>query len=90
MEPPDGKQIMIVIQPRLLDRRGMAACLSVSVDVLDALRKRGCPCVNIPGLAKPLFCPDKVVEWMLQQSTPPETLSEKEAAKELDSLLRSN
>ena len=86
METPDGKQI--VIQPRLLDRRGMSMCLSISEDVLDALRKRGCPCVTIPGIAKILFDPDDVVQWMKEQSKPLESLSEKEASKKLDSLLR--
>ena len=88
MEMPNGKQIVITIEPRLLDRRGMALCLSISEDTLDALRKRGLPSVTIPGISKPLFHPDSVVEWMLEQSKPPETLSEKEASEELDSLLR--
>lgn len=78
----------IVIQPRLLDRCGMAMCLSISEDTFDALRKRGCPCVTIPGISKPLFDPGDVVEWMKEQSKPPETQSEKEAGEELDLLLR--
>lgn len=86
MVPHNGKQI--VIQPRLLDRRSMALCLSISEDVLDTLRKRGLPSVTIPGISKPLFHPDSVVEWMLQQSKPIETLSEKKAGEELDLLLR--
>ena len=83
---PDGKQI--VIQPRLLDRRRMAVCLSISEDTLDALRKRGCPCVPVVGTAKILFDPDDVVPWLKEQSRPIETQSEKEASEELDSLLR--
>ena len=83
---PDGKQI--VIQPRLLDRRGMAMCLSISEDVLDALRKRGCPCVHLVGTSKVLFDPDEVVDWVKEQSKPIETQSEKEASEKLDSLLR--
>ena len=83
---PDGKQI--VIQPRLLDRRRMALCLSISEDVLDKLRKRGFPSVTIPGISKPLFDPDDVVPWMKQQSKPSQSLSEKEAGEELDSLLQ--
>ena len=86
MENPNGKQIVIL--PRLLDRRGMSMCLSISEDVLDALRKRGCPCVTIPGIAKILFDPDDVVQWMKEQSKPIETQSEKEASEELDSILR--
>ena len=86
MEPPDGKRVVIL--PRLLDRRGMALCLSVSEDVLDALRKRGCPCVPVVGTAKVLFDPDDVVPWLKEQSKPPETLTEKEASEELDSFLR--
>ena len=86
MENPSGKQI--VIQPRLLDRRGMALCLSVSEDVLDALRKRGCPCVPVVGTTKVLFDPDDVIPWLKEQSKPIETQSEKEASEELDSLLR--
>ena len=86
METPNGKHI--VIQPRLLDRRGMAMCLSISEDVLDALRKRGCPCVPVVGTAKVLFDPDEVVDWVKEQSKPNEILSQKEASEELDSLLR--
>ncbi len=76
------------IQPRLLDREGMALCLSISEDVLDKLRKRGLPSVTIPGLSKPLFDPDDVVLWMKEQSKPHETLTEKKAGEKLDSLLR--
>ncbi len=86
MENPNGKQI--VIQPRLLDRRGMSMCLSISEDVLDTLRKQGLPSVTIPGITKILFDPDDVVPWMKEQSKPTETQSEKEASEELDSLLR--
>ena len=86
METPNGKHI--VIQPRLLDRRGMALCLSISEDVLDALRKRGCPCVPVVGTAKVLFDPDDVIPWLKEQARPIETQSENEARKELDSLLR--
>ena len=82
---PDGKQI--VIQPRLLDRRRMAVCLSISEDTLDALRKRGCPCVPVVGTAKILFDPDDVVPWLKEQSKPIETRSEKEVGEELDSIL---
>ena len=85
MATPNERQV--IIQPRLLDRRGMALCLSISEDVLDTLRKRGCPCVTIPGISKPLFDPDDVVEWMKEQSKPIETLSEKKAGEELDSIL---
>lgn len=86
MENPNGEQI--VIQPRLLDRRGMGACLSISVDVLDKLRKQGLPSVTIPGITKILFDPNDVIPWMKEQSEPIETLSEKEASEELDSILR--
>ena len=82
---PDGKQIVIL--PRLLDRRGMALCLSISEDTLDTLRKRGCPCVHLVGTSKVLFDPDEVVDWVKEESKPIETLSEKEAAEELDSIL---
>ena len=85
METPNGKHI--VIQPRLLDRRGMAMCLSVSEDVLDALRKRGCPCVPVVGTTKVLFDPDDVIPWLKEHSRPHETLTEKEASEELDSIL---
>lgn len=76
------------IQPRLLDREGMALCLSISEDVLDKLRKQGLPAVTIPGLSKPLFDPDDVIPWLKEQSEPLETLSEAEASEELDSILR--
>ena len=82
---PDGKQI--VIQPRLLDRRRMALCLSISEDTFDALRKRGCPCVPVVGTSKVLFDPDDVIPWLKEQARPIETRSEKEAGKELDSIL---
>lgn len=81
-------QKTLQIQPRLLDREGMALCLSISEDVLDKLRKKGLPSVTIPGISKPLFDPDDVVSWMKEQSKPPETLTEKEVSEELDSLLR--
>ena len=77
----------IVILPRLLDRRGMAVCMSISEDVLDALRKRGCPCVPVVGTSKVLFDPDDVIPWLKEQARPIETRSEKEAGKELDSIL---
>ena len=82
------KRRFALIQPRLLDRESMALCLSISIDVLDKLRKQGLPSVTIPGISKPLFDPDDVVPWMKEQSKPLESLSEKEASKELDSLLR--
>ena len=63
-------------------------CLSISEDVLDTLRKRGLPSVTIPGIAKPLFDPDDVVQWMKEQSKPIETQSEKKAGEKLDLLLR--
>ena len=85
MKPPDGKQI--VIQPRLLDRRGMALCISLSVDTLDRLVKLGCPCVPVVSTSKVLFDPTDVVRWMKEQARPIETLSEKEAGEELDSIL---
>ena len=86
MEQSNGKHI--VIQPRLLDRRGMALCLSLSEDLLDALRKRGCPCVRVVGTSKVLFDPDDVIPWLKEQARPLETVSEKEAGERLDSLLR--
>lgn len=86
MDSPNDKHV--VIQPRLLDRRGMALCLSVSEDVLDKLRKRGLPAVTIPGVSKTLFDPDDVVTWMKEQSEPIKTMSEKEAGERLDSLLQ--
>ena len=81
-------QKTLQIQPRLLDREGIALCLSVSVDVLDGLRKRGCPCVTVVGTSKVLFDPEDVIPWLKEQSKPPETLTEKKASEELDSLLR--
>ena len=89
METPSEKQVVITIAPRLLDRRGMALCLSISEDTLDSLRKRGLPEINVPGTSKVLFDPDDVIPWLKEQARPPETLSEKEASVELDSLLRS-
>ena len=65
----------------------MALCLSISEDVLDSLRKRGCPSVHVVGTAKVLFDPDDVVPWLKEQSKPLETVSEKEASEELDSIL---
>lgn len=82
---PNGKQIVIL--PRLLDRRSMAVCLSISEDTLDALRKRGCPSIHVVGIAKVLFDPDDVVPWLKEVSKPLETKSEKEAGEELDSIL---
>ena len=86
MEPTSERQIVIL--PRLLDRRSMALCLSIPEDVLDSLRTRGCPSVHVVGTAKVLFDLHDVVPWLKEQSKPTETVSEKEAGEELDSLLR--
>ena len=88
MKTPDGKQITTTIVPLLLGRCEMAAALSISTDLLDELRKKGLPTINVPGSSKILFHPPVVVEWLLAQSKPIETLSEQETAKELDSPLR--
>ena len=58
----------VLIQPRLLDRAGMAAAICLSVDVLDRLRKMGMPCINVPTTSKTLFDPDAVVGWLREQS----------------------
>lgn len=58
----------LLIQPLLLDRAGMAAAICVSVDTLDQLRKRGCPCLRVPGTKKVLFDPPAVVEWLREES----------------------
>lgn len=65
MERPDTE---LLIQPRLLDRRRMAACLCLSEDTLDKLRKCGCPYVRVPGVQKSLFDPDDVVAWLKAES----------------------
>lgn len=85
MVPHNGKQIVIL--PRLLDRRSMAICLSISEDLLDSLRKRGCPSVLVVGTSKVLFDPDDVIPWLKEESKLPETRSEKKAGEELDLLL---
>ena len=66
----------------------MAICLSISEDLLDSLRKRGCPSVLVVGTSKVLFDPDDVIPWLKEQARPIEARSEKEAGKELDLLLR--
>ena len=86
MEIPDGKQV--IIQPRLLDRKGMALAASISTDTLDKIRKLGCPEITVPGTTKFVFDPDDVIEWIKENSRPADTRSEKEASEELDSLLR--
>lgn len=54
----------VQIRARLLDRAHMAACIAVSEDSLDRMRKLGCPCVPVPGSSKVVFDPDDVIEWM--------------------------
>ena len=83
-----GEQVRVTVEARLLDRARAAAALSISTDTLDKLRKRGCPCIAVPGTTKVLFDPDDVIPWLKEQSKPIETQSEKEASEELDSLLR--
>lgn len=82
------EKAQFIVKIRLLDRKGMALCMSISEDVLDRLRKQGLPSVAIPGVSKPLFDPDDVVLWMKEQSKPLETRSETEASEQLDSLLQ--
>ena len=81
------KRLLAHLQPRLLDREGMALAASISTDTLDKLRKMGCPEITIPGTEKVVFDPDEVVEWIKENSQPVETLSEKEAGVKLDQLL---
>lgn len=76
--------IELRIEPRLLDRRGMAACLSLSEDTLDQLRKQGLPCIHVPGTAKILFCPDDAVRWLKEQSEPRESLTQASATAKAD------
>lgn len=47
----------------------MAACVSISEDVLDALRKRGCPAYTVPGTKKILFDPTEVAEWIKREGS---------------------
>lgn len=79
-----AEHIAVHLIPRLLDRRGMAACLSLSEDTLDALRKQGLPCIHVPGSAKILFCPDDCVDWLKTQSEPRESLTQATAKMKAD------
>lgn len=83
----ESKRVQVIVEARLLDRK-TAAALSISVDTLDKLRKQGLPTVNIRGVSKPLFDLDDVVEWLKDESSPVEFLSEQKARGELDDLLR--
>lgn len=83
-----GEQVRVTVEARLLDRARAAAALSISTDTLDKLRKRGCPCIAVPGTAKVLYDLEDAVAWLKEQSKPSETLTEKEAGEKLDSLLR--
>lgn len=86
MDDSNGKHL--VIQPRLLDRRGMSLCLSISPDTLDVLRKRGCPCIHVVGTSKVLYDPDDMVSWLKEQAGSVNTRTERKASAEVDRLLR--
>jgi len=82
-----SKQFIAVVEVRLLNRELAAIALSISVDTLDVLRKRGCPSIQVPGTSKVVFDVDDVARWMKEESNLPETPSEKIASEELDLLL---
>lgn len=48
--------------PKLLDRKGIAKALTVSVDTIDDWRKLGMPSVQLPG-SYPRFIEADCVEW---------------------------
>lgn len=60
----------VTVTPVLLDRKRMAAALCLSVSTLDALCKRGCPSIRVPGTSKILFDADDVVAWLKLQQAP--------------------
>ena len=60
--------IELRIEPRLLDRKRMAAALCLSETVLDDLCSLGCPHIRVPRRKKILFNPDRVVDWLEEHS----------------------
>lgn len=48
--------------PILLDRRGIAEALGVCVDVVDRLRREGCPELTVGDV--PRFELDRVLAWL--------------------------
>ncbi len=82
----DGTELLI--QPRLLDRRRMALALCLSEDTLDGLRKRGCPCVRVPGTSKLLFNPNRVVAWLEEHpdNQDRETVTAQQAREKADAV----
>ncbi|MGC4088334.1 MAG: hypothetical protein QM756_10625 [Polyangiaceae bacterium] len=48
--------------PRLLDRRGLAALLDVSLPTVDRLRAEGCPELRVADA--PRFEAERVLEWL--------------------------
>jgi len=51
-----------------LDRKAMAAALSIGERTLDRLRERGLPVINLPGCEKVLFHAETVEKWVLDHS----------------------
>jgi len=64
----------------------MAGALCLSVRVLDDLRKRGCPCIQVPGTTKVLFNPGRVVAWLESQSEGRETVTARRAKERADAV----
>lgn len=90
-----GTDIAEQIAPVLLDRRRMAAALCLSEDVLDRLRKQGCPCIPVPTTGdkrpKVLFDATEVVAWLKGQSrsADPEAVTLSRSARKADAIFGS-
>jgi hypothetical protein len=74
----------------LYDKPEMAASIGVSEDLLDNLRKAGCPCVSIPGARRVLFDPVDVVEWLKGQNQREDLPSLSVANKRANLVFRQN
>lgn len=77
----ESTQTVEPVKLLLLDKERMATAICVSVPTLDDMRKRGCPCVPVPGARRVLFDPDEVIQWLKGQREPQEDARALAAAK---------
>ena len=71
----------------LLDRRGMAKAISVSLSTFERLRKLGMPMVRLPGGYKPLFDPRDVKCWVVDYSFAVDPVSDVSARSRADAAI---
>lgn len=57
-----------IAEPILVDRKSLARALSISVDVVDRLRRIGLPYVQVPGTTKRVYDPVACKAWMEGQN----------------------